>query len=245
MKNKSNCILVTGAGKGIGFATVNLLLKKNYNVYALVKDKNDNKKFISNDNLKIFNGNVKNLNLIKKIFNISNKNKNIITGLVNNAGIRQRQNFLKISKKEIQRVFDVNFFSIFYLMQLFTKNLIKKRIAGSIVNISSIVGKNGFDGLSGYGSTKGAVSALTRCFAKEFADYDIRANSVSPGFTKTSYFSNFKKKKNLYKWTLSRIPLKRWAKPEEISNVIEFLLSAKSSYINGEDINVDGGWLNS
>ena len=73
----------------------------------------------------------------------------------------------------------------------------------------------------------------------------IRANIVSPGFTKTSYFKKFKKKKNLYKWTLSRIPLTRWGEPEEISNLICFLLSDKSEYINGPNINIDGGWTSS
>ena len=145
-ENISN-ILVTGAGKGIGFSTVNLLLEKGYYVYALIRDKKDNKKFLSNKNLKIINGDVNNLSLIKKIFNQSNKDKKVITGLVNNAGIRQ---------------------------------------SGSIVNISSIVGQNGFSQLSSYGSTKGALSSLTKCFAVEMAKKNIRANVVSPGFTETS-----------------------------------------------------------
>ncbi len=241
-ENISN-ILVTGAGKGIGFSTVNLLLEKGYYVYALIRDKKDNKKFLSNKNLKIINGDVNNLSLIKKIFNQSNKDKKVITGLVNNAGIRQRKNFLDISSKDLTHVFNTNFFSIFYTMQVFSKNLIEKRLSGSIVNISSIVGQNGFSQLSSYGSTKGALSSLTKCFAVEMAKKNIRANVVSPGFTETSYFNKFRKKKDLYKWTLSRIPMNRWGKPEEISKTILFLLSDKSSYITGENINVDGGWL--
>ena len=129
-------------------------------------------------------------------------------------------------------------------MQEFSKNLVKKKLPGSVVNISSIVGQNGFDELSLYGSSKGALSSLTKCFAVEMASKNIRANCISPGFTETSYFNNFKKNKKLYKWTLSRIPMKRWGKTNEISNVIIFLLSNKSSYITGENINVDGGWIN-
>ena len=75
------------------------------------------------------------------------------------------------------------------------------------------------------------------------AKKNIRANIISPGFTETSYFNNFKKKKDLYNWTLSRIPMNRWGKSEEISKAILFLLSDESSYITGENINVDGGWL--
>lgn len=245
MNYKTNNILVTGAGKGIGQATTNLLISKGSYVYALIKNKEDNKKFRKYENLKIINGDVNNLNLIKKIFNEANKNRRIITGLVNNAGIRQRKSFLKINKIDLDNVFDTNFFSVFYLMQMFTKNLIKKKTPGAIVNISSIVGQTGFAELSSYASTKGAIISLTKCFAIEMAKYKIRANSVSPGFTETSYYKKFKKKQKLYNWTLSRIPLKRWGKSEEISNLIIFLLSKNSSYINGENINIDGGWLSS
>ncbi len=245
MKYKINNVLVTGAGKGIGQATANLLISKGIYVYALIKNKEDNKKFKKCENLKIINGNVTNLNLIQKIFSDANKNHRIITGLVNNAGIRQRKNFLKINKKDLKNVFDINFFSIFYLMQIFTKNLIKKKTPGVIVNISSIVGQTGFTGLSSYASTKGALTSLTKCFAKEMAKFKIRANSISPGFIETSYFKNFKKKKTLYNWTLSRIPMKRWGRSDEISNLIFFLLSKEASYINGENVNIDGGWLNS
>ena len=181
--------------------------------------------------------------MIKKIFKQSNKDRKIITGLVNNAGIRQRMSFLDISSKDLTKVFNTNFFSIFFIMQEFSKNLIEKKLNGSIVNISSIVGQNGFSQLSSYGSTKGALSSLTKCFAVEMAKKNIRANIISPGFTETSYFNNFKKKKDLYNWTLSRIPMNRWGKSEEISKAILFLLSDESSYITGENINVDGGWL--
>jgi len=73
----------------------------------------------------------------------------------------------------------------------------------------------------------------------------IRANIVSPGFTETSYFNKFKKKKKLYNWTISRIPMGRWGKPKEVANLISFLLSDNSEYITGENINIDGGWLSS
>ena len=243
MKPKNFNVLVTGAGKGIGFSTVNLLLNKNHYVYALIKDSKDNKKFNNNKNLKIINGDVNDFGLIKKIFQQSNKDKKIITGLVNNAGVRQRKNFLDVSSKNLKDVFNTNFFSIFFIMQEFSRNLVKKKLSGSIVNISSIVGQSGFSQLSSYGSTKGALSSLTKCFAIEMAKKNIRANIVSPGFTETSYFNKFKKKKDLYKWTLSRIPIGRWGKSEEISAAILFLLSDNSSYITGENINVDGGWL--
>jgi len=244
LKNKN--ILITGAGKGIGESSVHTLLENGAFVYALIKDKNDNKKFNNIKNLKIYNGKIENKKLLVKILNDSNKLKKPIHGLVNNAGMRFRKKFLDINKKEINKVFEVNFFAVFSIMQIFSKYLIKNRIKGSIVNIASIVGQIGFNELSAYGSTKGALISLTKCLSLELSEYGIRVNSISPGFTKTSFYKNFKKnKKNLYSWTLNKIPLKRWGEPSEIANLITFILSDKSNYINGEDINIDGGWLNS
>jgi len=246
MQKINKNVLVTGAGKGIGEETVFSLLKKGVYVYALIKSKKDNKKFKDYKNIKIYNGNVNNVNLIKKILKDSTKNKKPINGLVNNAGIRFRKNFLKITTHDLKNVFETNFLSIFNTMQIFSRFLIANKKIGSIVNISSIVGQIGFSELSAYASTKGALTALTKSFAAEMADKNIRANSISPGFIKTSFYNKFKNnKKKIYKWTLGRIPLKRWGDPSEVSNLICFLLSEDSSYINGENINVDGGWLSS
>ena len=145
----------------------------------------------------------------------------------------------------MSNLFEVNFFSIFENMKLYSNYLKNKKIPGSIVNIGSIVGNNGFSELAGYASTKTALIGLTKCFAVEMAKNNIRANLVNPGFIKTSYFKKFKKKSNLYNWTISRIPQKRWGNPEEVSNLISFLLSDLSNYVNGTSINVDGGWTGS
>ena len=113
MKNLSKNVLVTGAGKGIGETTVKLLLSRGHFVYALIKDKKDNIKFKNFSNISIINGNVNNDKLIEKIFTTSNRNNRIITGLVNNAGIRQRKKFLDIKKKDLNDVFQTNYLSIF------------------------------------------------------------------------------------------------------------------------------------
>ena len=243
LKNKN--ILVTGGGKGIGFSTILQTIKEGAFVYTIVRSKKDIKKFKDIPNLKVFIGNVSNTNLINKIFKESLKRKKLITGLVNNAGVRQRIKFEKITTRNIRGVFEINFFSVFNLMQLFAKYLIKANLKGSIVNLGSIVGQAGFSELAGYASTKSALVGLTKSFAVEMAKKKIRANVVSPGFTETTYFNKFKKKRKLYNWTISRIPMGRWGKPHEIANLISFLLSDNSEYITGENINIDGGWLSS
>ncbi len=238
LKNKN--ILITGAGKGIGLSTVIDCLKNGAEVFALTRTKYDLESLKKSKNLHIFYGNVNNQKIIKKIFNYSKKIKKPINCLVNNAGLRQRKKFIEITNKDLRDLFEVNFFSIFKICQLFVKNL-NKNEKGSVINIGSIVGTYGFSDLSGYASSKKALEGLTKCLAVEFGEKNIYFNCINPGFTKTSYFKNFKKKA-LYKWTLNKISMKRWAESHEISDLIIFLLSDMSSYINGEVINIDGGW---
>ena len=245
LKNKN--ILITGAGKGIGFESVKNCITEGAFVYALIKDKRDKKKFdiLRKNTHKIFVGDVSNKKILQNIFKDSIKSKKIIEGVVNNAGIRFRKKFTLIKEKELYNVFKVNFFSIFFLIQNFKIYLSKYKKKGSIVNVGSIVGQIGFKDLSAYASSKGALISLTKSLAAELSSEGIRLNSISPGFTKTSFYEKFKKKKKLYNWTLSRIPMNRWGSADEISKLISFLISENSSYINGENINIDGGWLSS
>lgn len=242
---KDKNILITGGGKGIGYSCIENFIKEGAYVYAIIRSKEDFKKFkrFKKDYLKLYLGDVTNTKLIHKILSDSIKSKKKINCLVNNAGVRFRKKFLEIKERDLLNVFDINFFSIFKLSQIFCKFLIKNKLKGSILNISSIVGQIGFEELSVYASSKGALTSFTKSLATEMIKKKIRVNSISPGFTKSSFFKKFKRKKKLYKWTLSRIPMGRWGETSEISSVISFIISDKASYINGENINIDGGWL--
>ena len=244
LRNKN--ILVTGAGKGIGLAVTREAVKEGAFVYAITRSKSDLEKLRRIKNLKVFIGNVNNIAVIKKVLKESISNKKLISGLVNNSGERQRLEFNKISSQKLYNIFNSNLFSVFKIMQIYSQYLIKKKKPGSVVNIGSIVGQLGFKELAGYASTKSALVGLTKSFAAEMSEKHIRANLVNPGFTKTSFYEKFRKnKKSLYQWTIQRTPMKRWGEPEEISNLICFLLSDKASFITGEAINIDGGWTSS
>ena len=243
LQNKN--IVVTGVGKGLGYDLLKKIISYNGYVYGITRSKKDLKKFDKINNCKVFIGDVKNKNIFLKIIKQANKDKKKINGIVNNAGERQRIKFKKINQKKIKDLFDNNFFSIFQIMQIYSSYAIEKKISGSVVNIGSIVGEQGFSELTGYASTKTALIGLTKSFAVEMSKNNLRANIVNPGFVKTSYFEKFKKNKSLYKWTLSSIPQKRWGRADEVSNLICFLLSDLSTYINGTNINIDGGWTGS
>ena len=128
LKNRN--ILITGGGKGIGYHSVINASKEGAFVYTIIKSKIDKKKFKNLKNVKAYIGNVSNTKIIKKILKDSIKDKKIISGLVNNAGIRQRIKFNKINNKNLKDVFETNFFSIFNIMQIFTKHLLKNKLKG-------------------------------------------------------------------------------------------------------------------
>lgn len=243
MMLKKKVVLITGVSKGIGLSCLKLCLQNNAFVVGVSRSKTDFSFLKKNyqNQFKIISGDISKKSTLKKIINYNKKNKLHIDCLINNAGIRFRKKFLKIDINDYKKVFENNFFSIVSLCQSLIKETIKNKKKISIVNLSSIVGSRGFDELSAYGSSKGALDAFTRCIAIEFPK-QVKINNVCPGFTKTSYFKKFKRKKKLYNWTIKNIPVGRWANSEEIANLILYLISDKSSYVTGQNFYIDGGW---
>jgi len=241
---ESQNILITGIGKGLGREIFLQTVNSGAYVIGVTRSKKDIKNLSkTNGRFKFFFGDVCKKNTINAIFDYLKKNKIKLTGLVNNAGIRQRKKFEKITRIDLNEVIENNFISPFIITQKFYENCDKKKEC-SIVNIGSIVGEKGFTELSGYGSSKSAINGLTKCLMSEFSEKhkNIRINCINPGFTKTSFYKKFKKNKKLYNWTINKTPLSRWANSQEISKLVFFLLSEDSSYINGQCINIDGGW---
>ncbi len=236
--------VVTGAGKGIGRSVLNLLHKNKANVAIITRSKADIKKIQNSFKSKkiiYYVGDVSIKHDVENFFKLVKSKMKKINGLVNNAGIRQREKFYKIDEEKLNYVLDCNLKSVFKVSQLFSQIMSKK--TASIVNVSSIVGPRGFADLSGYAMTKAGVVGLSKSLAVELAKKKIRVNTVCPGFIKTSYANNFKRKlPKLYNYTLQRTPLGRWGSSDEVANLILFLLSQESSYITGNVSYVDGGW---
>ena len=160
--------------------------------------------------------------------------------IVNNAGVNQASLFQMTSIKKIKEIFDVNFFSQLHLTQKLLKNMIKNK-KGSIINISSNAAEECDVGRGSYASSKAALIAFTKVLSKEVGNFNIRVNAVAPGLTKTSMMEKDISKKIIDE-TINKIPLKRPADPDEISNVVLFLASDLSSYISGEVVFVTGGY---
>ena len=246
LKNKN--VIITGCNKGIGKATLEDFAKYGANIFACVRSNSSEfKKFISTlkkkYKVKIY---VIKLDLLKKssISNCVNEiykiNKNIDT-LVNNAGMLFNSLFQMTSEKQLQEMFQVNYFSQVYLTQIISRGMTKNK-TGNIIFVSSTSGINGDYGRFAYSSSKAAILSTVKTLSKELSNYNIRVNAVSPGLTETDLMLS-NTKENIIKSEIEKISLKRIASTNEIADIILFLASEKSSYINGQNIVADGGNL--
>ncbi len=165
--------------------------------------------------------------------------------LVNNAGICQFKPFLELTEEEWDRTININLKGYFLCAQACSKEMVKQK-AGAIVNIASIAMGQigvGFATLAHYCASKGGIVAMTEAMALELAPFNIRVNAVAPGAIDTPMASSTTQDPKVLEGTLSRIPLHRMGKPEEVSNLVLFLASDASSYITGSTVVIDGGWL--
>jgi 3-oxoacyl-[acyl-carrier protein] reductase len=158
--------------------------------------------------------------------------------LVNNAGITQDTRFVNMSQEEWDSVIDVNLGGVFNCTQTFYDD-IWNADEGRVINISSIVGKQGNFGQANYAAAKSGIFGFTRTIAIELASGGSTANCVAPGFTRTDMLAEVPE--DVQERIVSQIPLGRFAEIEDIACIVRYLASEESSYITGEVIDVNGG----
>ncbi|WP_226479838.1 beta-ketoacyl-ACP reductase [Natrinema amylolyticum] len=158
--------------------------------------------------------------------------------LVNNAGITADKQFTEMSREEWDRVMDVNLGGMFNCTQLFYDD-IWNADEGRLINISSVVGKQGNYGQANYAAAKSGMFGFTRTIALELAKGGSTANCVAPGFTATDMVKSVPDE--VLDRIIAGIPLERLAEVEDIAAVVRFLASEDSSYVTGEVIDVNGG----
>jgi len=245
LKNKT--ALVTGAGKGIGKACAIALAEAGANLIIISRTQKDLdkvskiiKKFKSKCMSYICD--VTNYNQIKNIINKQNR----IDILVNNAGDNIPEHFTKVQKKNMEYLVKLNTIATFNIAQLCTIKMLesknRKKIGGSIINMSSQMGHVGGPMRSVYNMTKFGLEGLTKGMAIDLAKNNIRVNTVCPTFVKTPMTEKFFKNKKFKSDTIKKIPLGRIAEVGDVATVVAFLASDASSMITGTSILVDGGW---
>lgn len=236
--------LVTGSGRGIGRSIAEHFASEGATVYANVRESSAiegliDKTYSQGKIIPCF-FDVRDRDEVKKTFMEIKKAEGRLDCLVNNAGILVDTLLTMLDSKTLRDIYDVNVFAVFDLMAYAARIMSRQDGGGAIINIASICGdEGGMRGQSAYSSSKGAVIALTKTAAKELGEFNIRVNSVSPGFIDTDMFRSGPVA--VQDSLVNGVYLGRRAGlSEEVANVCVFLASGMSSYVTGENIRVDG-----
>ena len=244
---KNKVALVTGAGKGLGKACAVALAEAGANLIIVSRTKKDLdqvSKIIKRFKVKCksYVCDITNYNEIKKIINSQPK----IDVLINNAGTNIPEYFDKVKRENMEYLVKINTVASFNLAQLCALKMLKtknrKKIGGSIVNMSSQMGHVSGPKRSVYSMTKFGLEGLTKGMALDLAKYNIRVNTIYPTFVVTPMTKKFLKDQKFKRDMLSNIPLGRFAEMSEISSAVVFLASDAASMITGTSLLVDGGW---
>jgi len=244
MLNNNRIALVTGGSRGIGKAISLALARKGITVcinYSSNEDEANKtiKEIEAEGGIAVgLKGSVSDVNDIKKIVKEIINRYGKIDICINNAGITRDKLFLMMQEEDWKEVISVNLIGTIIVTKEVSKYMIPAG-SGRIVNISSIGGIIGTPGQANYAASKAGVIGLTKSLAKEFAPYNITVNSVAAGYVDTDMIS--KMGQNRLDKIIATIPLKRFARPEEIAANVLHLVGEDGGYITGQTINIDGG----
>jgi gluconate 5-dehydrogenase len=162
--------------------------------------------------------------------------------LVNNAGIMIRKPLVELTSAEWRKVIETNLTSAFIIGREAAKRMIAKK-RGKIINIGSLASELARPTVAPYTAAKGGIRNLTRAMAVEWAANGIQANAIGPGYMLTDMTQALVQNPEFNSWLMSRVPAKRWGRPDELLGAAIFLASSASDYVNGQIIYVDGGMM--
>ncbi len=237
--------VVTGAARGIGKSIALKLAESGINVVIsdiMIDEAEKTAEELRKKGVKAIavKTDVSNIDSVNDMVEQTVKEFGSIDFLINNAGVTRDNLTIRMSEQEWDMVLNINLKGTFLCSQAAAKMMMKKRF-GRIVNIASVSGILGTAGQANYASSKAGVIALTKTFARELGGRNITTNAIAPGYIITEMTEKLPEKvKEAY---ISQIPLKRGGTPEDIAEVVKFLISPSASYITGTVINVSGGLL--
>jgi NAD(P)-dependent dehydrogenase (short-subunit alcohol dehydrogenase family) len=237
--------LVTGAGNGLGRATAKLLAAEGAHVYvadidgtaatAAVAEIADAKGAATAVTCDVTKGQD-----VTALFRAIEQAHGRLHIVVNNAGLSVRADFRHLTDAEWTKIREVNLDGVLRIARDAFKLLAASK-NGSLINIASILGSRGVRPAVAYSATKGAVAAMTRGLAVEYAAFGIRVNTISPGFVRTNLTARALRSPEFEKSLINETCLKRLGEPEEIARAVLFFASDDSSYCTGAELMVDGG----
>ncbi len=242
---KDKTAVITGCMQGIGLATMDLFAKEGADIFACAQFKTEE-----------FENHIKelknqfNINIIPIYFDLEDDEsikqavkqiaaeKKAINTLVNIAGITKDALFPMITRDQMFKVFNINFFSQIVFSQYIVKLMLKSG-GGSIINTASVTAFEGNKGQLVYGAAKSAWISAIKTMSIELAPKGIRVNGIAPGVIKTAMTENLPQE--AINEQMRKCSLKRLGNPEEVAGVVCYLASDLSSYVTGQIIKVDGG----
>ena len=234
--------IVTGASNGIGLEISKKLSENNYNVAMIdIDEENLFKESENINNSTPIIGDVTNKDSISSALDKINKTPDL---LVNNAGIVLFGGLEEQSIEDFKKSVDISLIGSYLVSRLVIASMIKNN-SGCIINMSSINGVHPGPGTGGYPSAKAGIVSLTQQMAIEWGPYGIRTNSISPGFIDAGMSKPIYAVNKVRELRGNAVPIKRLGEAEDIANAVLFLASENASYINGHNLVVDGGVINS
>lgn len=242
---KDKIALVTGSGGGIGRAVAKLFAEEGAHVYVTDVDGEEAVKVAAEITAKGNGATAMTVDVSKgqdvsALMRTIEQQHRRLDIVVNNAGINVRSDFRNMSDADWVRLREVNLDGVIRIARD-AFPLLKASGRGSLVNMASIMGHRGMRTLAAYGATKGAISALTRGLAVEYATYNIRVNALAPGFIETALTERVLKIKAFSDALLSQTPLGRFGTCEDVAMAALFFASDESAFITGAELAVDGG----
>jgi NAD(P)-dependent dehydrogenase (short-subunit alcohol dehydrogenase family) len=237
--------LVTGSGAGIGRAIAETFAREG--AFVVVADRDGETAREVAEAIVIANGaasshevDVTDTAQVKSLMQAIGESHGRLDVLVNNAGVGERSDFRHIADEAWDRVWKVNLDgTVRCAREAF--DLLKASGNASVINLSSIMASKHTRQMAVYSATKGAVSALSRSLAVEYAPYGIRVNTLLPGYVETALIGRYLSNPMIAKALLTQTPLRRFGTPQDIANAALFLASDEAAYITGAALNVDGG----
>lgn len=243
-------VLVTGGGTGIGRATAQILARDGATV--IIADLQDEEGAKTVETIRTAGGRAEYhhvdvaeyAQVAALVADVAARHGGL-DGAFNNAGIEGPTAKIEaVSLAEWDRVIRVNLTGVFVCLKAEIEQMLTQKRGGSIVSTASIAGLIGLPGAVSYNAAKHGVVGLTKTVALEYASRNIRVNAVCPGFIETPMLSRVTDASvKIREQLISQVPLKRVAQPAEIGETVAFLLSDKASYLTGQAIAVDGGWI--
>ncbi len=239
--------IVTGGSRGIGKGIVNKLAEQGATVVFTFVSSEEAAQAVANDAatkygvaVKAVKNDAANFTQAEELIENTVKEFGRIDIVVNNAGITKDNLLMRMTESDWDAVIDTNLKSVFNMTKAVQKVMLKQR-SGSIINLSSVVGRSGNAGQANYAASKSGVIGFTQAIARELGSRSIRCNAIAPGFIETEMTE--KLDENTKNGWIQNIPLKRAGTTEDVANCVLFLASDLSSYISGQTINVCGAML--